>query len=165
MLERSYYVETSVWGMVAKGQPRKLRSDTLRFLKLAPSQEFYISPVVLREVADCKNPARMEITRAIRLAAPKMLEENDDCKHLAQFYLDSEILPAKKIEDALHVALATVHQMEVLVSWNHRHMANARKTAQYRAANLLRGYRTTPHILTPYEVVHEEGKNVGRSAR
>src|SRR5262249_8969653 len=78
-----------------------------------------------------------------------------ECEELAQFYIDSGILPSKKIADALHFPIATIHQMTVLVSWNHRHMANIRKAEQYQAANLIRGYRKTPLILTPFEVMHE----------
>ena len=73
---------------------------------------------------------------------------------MAQRYTEAGIIPAKKQEDALHVALATVYHMDVLVSWNHRHIANIRKTELYRAANLLHGYSQTPLILTPLEVLH-----------
>ena len=75
---------------------------------------------------------------------PTMLEVSEECEELAQFYQNSGILPAKKIEDALHVALATIHQMDILVSWNHRHMANVRKAEQYQAANLIWG--TEKHL-------------------
>ena len=48
----------------------------------------------------------------------------------------------------------TFHKVDVLVSWNHRHLANVRKAEQYRGANLFRGYPNTPLILTPLEVLH-----------
>ena len=83
-----------------------------------------------------------------------MLGVTTECDELAEFYIDCSITPAKKLEDALHVAVATVHEIDVLVSWNHRHLANARKTDQYRGANLIRGYWKSPLILTPLEVLH-----------
>jgi hypothetical protein len=78
----------------------------------------------------------------------------EECTRLAFRYIDAGIVPAKKREDALHVAIATVYNMDVLVSWNHKHMANLRKTEQYQGVNLMNGYPATPAILTPYEVLH-----------
>jgi hypothetical protein len=53
------------------------------------------------------------------------------------------------------VAIATTQEIDVLVSWNHKHIANVRKTEQYRGANLMFGYAKTPIILTPLEVLHD----------
>ena len=155
MPDRSYYVETSVWGMIPKGQPKELRQASLQFLRQAPSPNFFISPVVLREIIACSTKIRSQIMVVLKEHTPTILEVSEECEELAQFYVDSGILPAKKTEDALHVALATIHQMDILVSWNHRHMANVRKAEQYQAANRICGYRKTPLILTPLEVMHE----------
>jgi hypothetical protein len=95
------------------------------------------------------------MVEAIERVRPTLLEVTPNAVELAQFYIDSGILPPKKRDDALHVAIATIEEMDVLVSWNHRHIANVRKTEQYRGANLLRGYALTPLILTPLEVLYE----------
>ena len=96
-------------------------------------------------------PARSSILRMYRDVRPSYLELTKEIQDLAQFYIDTAILPAKKAYDALHVAIATVKELDVLVSWNHRHMVNVRKTEQYTGANLARGYWKTPLILTPLE--------------
>ena len=88
-------------------------------------------------------------------ATPVVLEPTPECRELAQVYIDTGILSEKKLEDATHVAICTVYELDVLVSWNHRHMANVRKTEQYRGANLIRGYWKPLLILTPLEVIHE----------
>jgi hypothetical protein len=155
MTERSYYVETSVWGMIPQGQPRELRRASLQFFRRLPRPAFFISSVVLDEIGACEQTDRSQILEIIEATAPTLLEVTLESYELARFYIESGILPAGKRADALHVALSTVHQMDVLVSWNHRHMANVRKTEQYRGANLLRSYRQTPLILTPLEVLHE----------
>ena len=100
MAERSCYIETGVWGMIPKGQPREMRRASIQLLR-----------------------------------------------RLHHHYI-------RRSGDALHVAVATFHQMDVLLSWNHRHMANVRKTEQYRGANLLRGSSKTPLMLTPLEVLY-----------
>ena len=155
MPERDYYVETSVWGMIPQGQPREMRQASLQFLRRFPRPAYFVSPVVLEEIEAANENSRSQILEVMESAAPGMIEVTTEAYELARFYIDSGILPARKIEDALHVALSTVHEMDVLVSWNHRHMANVRKTEQYRGANLMRGYRKTPLILTPLEVLHE----------
>jgi len=155
MPERYYYVETSVWGMIPKGQPREMRRASLQFLRRFPRPAYFVSPVVLDEISAADENSRSQIQELMQSTAPTMVEATTEAFELARFYVDSGILSARRIEDALHVALSTVHEMDVLVSWNHRHLANVRKTEQYRGAKLMRGYRKTPLILTPLEVLHE----------
>ncbi len=150
----SYYVETSVWGMIPKGQPREMRRTSLQFLRRFPRELFHISTVVYREIAASDESSKFQIMEVLNELIPISFDVTSEVDFLARFYIESGILPPKKLDDALHVALATVHEMRVLVSWNHRHIANARKTELYRAANLIRGYSSTPMILTPVEVIH-----------
>ena len=149
---RSYYVETSVWGMIPKGQPREMRRASLRFLRR--QLQFFASPVALYEIGACAELARAQIMEVFDALQPTILEVTAGIEELAGFYIETGIVAKRKRPDALHVAVATVHEMDVLVSWNHRHIANIRKTEQYRGANLIRGYSNTPQILTPIEVLH-----------
>jgi hypothetical protein len=110
--------------------------------------------VVLDGISAAPETDRAQITEVLESVRPELLELTAECSELARFYITSGILPARKLEDAMHVAIATVHEVDILVSWNHRHMANVRKTEQYRGANLLRGYPQTPLILTPLEVLY-----------
>ncbi len=138
--------------MAAKGQPREMRRVTLKFLRQGANH--FISQTVLDEVSDCEDVVYSQIMDLIESTAPTILEMTPECSELAGFYIKSGILPARKSADVMHVAICTVSKMDVLVSWNHRHMANLRKTEQYRGANLLRGYSKTPLILTPLEVLY-----------
>jgi predicted nucleic acid-binding protein len=151
--DRSFYVETSVWGMVSKGQPKEMRRASLQFLRRG--RRFFVSTVVLDEISAAPESDRGQILVMLESVRPVLVEVTAEAVELAGFYVASGILPARKMEDALHVALATTHEMDVLVSWNHRHMANVRKTEQYRGANLMRGFSKSPLILTPLEVLYE----------
>jgi len=155
MTERRHYVETSVWGMIPAGQPGEMRRASLQFLRRSPRPPLFVSAVVLDEINAASEAARTAILEVVEETAPTLLEVSAEIHELAQFYIESGILAPRRIEDALHVAIATVHQIDVLVSWNHRHLTNVRKTELYRAANLLRGYSHMPLILTPLEVLHE----------
>jgi hypothetical protein len=59
----------------------------------------------------------------------------------------------RKTDDALHVAIATVAGLEIVVSWNHRHLANPRKWTLFNAVNRLAGYEQPLMILTPFLVM------------
>lgn len=126
----------------------------MQFLRRFAHSAYFVSPVVLDEISACDEDVRSQIMEVVAAAEPTLLEVTTEAIELARFYIDSGILPARKVEDALHVAVSTIHQMDVLVSWNHRHMANVRKTEQYQGANLLKGYSKTPLILTPLEVLY-----------
>src|SRR5437870_3270473 len=118
MTDRDYYVETSVWGMIPKGQPRELRKATLQFLKQWPGASYCVSPIVLDEISVCDEAIRTQIMEVFKGSGARELKMTPEARELARFYINSGILPARKTLDALHVAIATVHEMDVLVSWN-----------------------------------------------
>ena len=71
---------------------------------------------------------------------------------LRQAYLDAGIVTPNAIDDALHVALATVARCDIIVSWNFRHIVHFEKMRGFNAVNLREGYRTI-EIHSPKEVV------------
>ena len=113
--ERSYYVETSVWGMLPKAQPREMRRASQRFLGRLASQGCFVSPVVLKEILLAPEADRTQIMEVLEGLGPVLLGATPEAEDLAQHYIDCAILPPKKHDDALHVAVATVHEIDVLV--------------------------------------------------
>lgn len=65
------------------------------------------------------------------------------------------VLPAKMRVDAQHIAIATVGRVDVLVSWNFKHIVNLRRIHGYNSVNLRRGYPMI-EIRTPREVLSDE---------
>jgi hypothetical protein len=152
---RKVYVETSVWGMTLDNQPRALREPTKHFLRQCASGTFvpYISTVVLQEISLAPASAATRMVREINKLTPLALEPSEASEQLAEAYLEAGIIPAKKRDDARHVAIATVAGLEIVVSWNHRHLANERKSDLYNAVNRLKGYNKVLVIHTPFEVM------------
>ena len=95
------------------------------------------------------------IVREINKLDLVALQPSDESEDLAEAYLRAGFIPSKKRDDARHVAIATVAGVEVLVSWNHRHLTRPLKRLQYEAVNRLHGYVKTPLICNPLEVLHE----------
>jgi hypothetical protein len=96
--------------------------------------ELFTSQVVLDEIAD--GEVAMARQRLDLMAEIPLLDLTDAANSLAKDVLASGLLPADADRDAAHIALATVHEMDILLSWNCRHIANA--TIQARLRRLVR---------------------------
>ena len=78
-----------------------------------------------------------------------------DVEHLAAIYARELTIPAKALRDALHIALASVHAMDYLLSWNCKHIANGFIRRRVREINTREGY-SIPTICTPEELFDED---------
>jgi predicted nucleic acid-binding protein len=74
---------------------------------------------------------------------------------LRQAYLDAAIVSPKYLNDALHVALATIARCPIIVSWNFRHIVHYQKVPLYNAVNVLQRYSTL-EILSPLEIIERD---------
>jgi hypothetical protein len=108
--------------------------------------------VVLDEIRDASEIKKNQLLGLIEKCNPIELEVTDDAKSLAVKYIEKKIVPEKKDNDALHVAVATVNEVDAIVSWNYRHLANLRKAELFNGANLEEGYLKRIEIVTPMEV-------------
>ena len=118
--------------------------------------ELFTSQVVLDEIAN--DEAVMAQQRRDVVAQIKLLDLTDEANALTKEILASGLLPADADRDAAHIALATVHEMDVLLSWNCRHIANAFIQAKLRKLADAAGF-TLPVICTPEELLenaHEQ---------
>ena len=95
----------------------------------------------------------------VRDLADKIISENAEFvtagqldKDLAEKYLKEKIVTTKYRSDALHIAIATINKVDVLASWNFRHIVNLNRIRQYNSVNLKYGY-TMIEIRSPMEIV------------
>lgn len=142
------YVDTSVFGGVFD---EEFRRPTILFFERVRDGEFIlvVSDVVRKELADAPIVVREfwnEVLPRADIAA--IVAEATD---LQKAYLDANILTARYGDDALHVALATVSNCDIIVSWNFRHIVHFDKIEKYNAVNTLSGYGHVA-IHSPMEV-------------
>ena len=78
-----------------------------------------------------------------------------EARELAEAYIVAEVITAKMRADAQHIAIATVARVDVLVSWNFKHIVNLPRIHGYNSVNLRRGYPIL-EIRTPREVLSDE---------
>ncbi len=77
----------------------------------------------------------------------------DEAIHLAETYIDEGALTNKSYNDALHIALATLNNADVLASWNFKHIVNLSRIKLYNSINLNLGYSII-EIRTPREILN-----------
>ena len=114
--------------------------------------ELFTSQVVIDEITG--GEVAMATQRLAVMAGITLLGSTEEAETLTQRILDSGLLPTDADRDAAHIALATVHRMDVLLSWNCRHIANAAIQARLRELAAKSGL-TLPVLCTPDELTGE----------
>ena len=83
------------------------------------------------------------------------LELSEEAVALASSYLEAGILSDNFYNDAMHIALASIAEVDMLVSWNFKHVVHYDKIRRFNAVNLSSGYKTI-EIYSPREVTFHE---------
>ena len=112
--------------------------------------DLYVSQFVIEE-ASAGDPDAATRRLAMLEDLPQ-LDVTDAVQHLAQALLTQVPLPPNAQVDALHIAVATVHGMDYLVTWNCTHIANATLRHRIEAVCRAAGYEP-PTICTPQELL------------
>jgi hypothetical protein len=120
--------------------------------------ELFISQIVLRECQAGDPDAAAQRTEVLRDLP--LLEQTEAATALAQALREQVPLPDRAAVDALHIAIAAVHGMDYLLTWNCTHIANA--ALRDRIESVCRaGAFEPPAICTPEELLSEEGAEDG----
>jgi hypothetical protein len=114
--------------------------------------ELFTSQIVLDEIAEGE---RLMANRRLKIMSGiPVLDLTTEAADLTRQILDSGLVPAKVDADAAHIALATVHQMDILLTWNCRHIANVEIQARLRRLVEAESYEL-PAICTMDELTGE----------
>ena len=131
----------------------------------APSRQFFdevvagrfvlvISPVVEEELKHAPEEIRTFFASFTEFA--KEVEITREAIDLQLQYIERGVVAERSLTDALHVAMATVSECELIVSWNFKDIVHFEKIPKYNAVNVLNGYAQID-IYSPLEVIrHEE---------
>ena len=147
------YIDTSVLGGCFDIE-FKTWSNKLIESFLIGKYSAVISDLTLRELENAPLQVR-NIFKKIPEKYIIYIISNSESKKLRDEYIKEKIVTKKYLVDAEHIALATVNNIDVLVSWNFKHIVNYNKIRQYNAINYKIGYKVL-EIRTPREVVDEE---------
>ena len=150
------YLDTSIFNFAISTQNVEAEKEiTLRFLEAIKSGQFhgYVSAIVLREIHDTQEKQRQsDLLKFLGQFELETLLQSQDAAVLAERYIQEKIIPVKHMDDALHIAIASVHNLDVIASWNFEHLVKMKTRRGVQAINTLLGYRTI-EICTPQEIM------------
>jgi predicted nucleic acid-binding protein len=151
-----FCVETSVWSFAFAEDVPEYRADTLAFLDLCRRTRFepYVSAAVLSEIQFAQAPLRKRLEELVRTVKPALLPWLPEADDLSEAFVCEKAVPPSKPQDARHVAIAVAHDLDVLVSWNFRHIVNLRREERFNAVALLTGYHHHLRIVSPKELIY-----------
>jgi len=151
------YVETSILSFYyeVRTEPEMIarRDWTRQFWDRAETDyELVTSAAVLDELERGNFPRKSEV---IELAsALPVLRIRPGIGEIVDTYITKKVMPADPRGDALHLALASFHECEFLLTWNCKHLANANKFGHIRLVNVMLGLKV-PLLVTPLELLGE----------
>lgn len=151
------YVDTSVFGGCFDEEFKEWSNRLIKEFQLG-LKVAVISDLTLRELEEA--PVRIrKLVHKIPESYREFVTLNKESLQLARYYIKERIITEEYLIDAQHIAIATVNKVDVLVSWNFRHIVNLSKIRLYNSVNLKYGYPLL-EIRSPREVIYEEEKKV-----
>ena len=145
------YVDTSVLGGCFDAEFARWSNGLLKDFRLGTYLPV-VSEVVATEIRGAPAPVREVYTELIASGA-ELLAVNEPVLLLAELYQERRILTPKFYDDCVHIALATTAAVDLLVSWNFKHIVHYDKIRLFNAVNLELGYKPLS-IYSPREVTH-----------
>jgi len=155
------YIETSIPSFFHETrQDRDLQSrrDWTRQWWALPrfDQEWVIGPPVISELEEAPPPKR---EHALALIADlPVLAYTIEIAEIVEVYFAHRLMPVEAQGDADHLALASFHNCDMLVTWNCKHLANANKFGHIHRINALLGLRT-PALVTPLQLLEKDDES------
>ena len=151
-------METSVWNFYFANDAPEKRDITKEFFENIKQgrYEIFISQTVLNEIDRANEHKKDQLMELIKKHQPQELDITQEIADLSKEYIFQRVIPEAKVEDALHVAVSTVYEMDALISWNNKHLANLYKMEKMNGVNLKKGYTKHLEIITPMEVIADE---------
>jgi predicted nucleic acid-binding protein len=155
-VKKSVYIETTIVSYLAARPSR----DIIRAARQTITRQWWddrreafdlvVSQVVCNETRKGDNSAAKR--REQILEGLTCLNISDEAVELATSLVDEGAIPSKAADDALHLAITAVHNIDFLLTWNCRHLANAENMNTMASVLTAEGYRV-PIVCTPDELM------------
>ncbi|MFZ4854919.1 MAG: type II toxin-antitoxin system VapC family toxin [Desulfuromonadaceae bacterium] len=142
-MKTKIYLDTSVpSAFFDTSKPMRQLITQKWFENEAVSYEIYISALTIQEIERLRNPEKLiNIRKLLANGNVTMLDITDEAIALGEEYIRGGAIPASEPEDAYHIAIATVHGIETLASWNFKHIVSINPIRKIHEINLKRGYQ------------------------
>ena len=144
------YIDTSVIGGFFDIE---FQEETKSLFNEINSEKYEVifSAVTSDELLNAPLPVR-ELIKTIPQNCIKQVELSEEAVKLADAYIEEKVVGKTSREDCFHIALATIHKADILVSWNFKHIVNVFRIRGYNSVNLKYGYPQID-IRSPKEII------------
>ncbi|MFH1824220.1 MAG: type II toxin-antitoxin system VapC family toxin [Candidatus Firestonebacteria bacterium] len=154
MRKLKIYLDTSIINFAIDARSPKEKEITLVFFDEIKKGKYdiFISELVTAEIDKAPKEIAEKLRSVIQKLSPEELAITEEAEILADKYIEQGIIPIKYANDAAHIAIASVSDLDIVLSWNFEHMVKHKTRVEVMGVNTFMGYKTID-ICTPQEVV------------
>jgi len=153
MKRQKIYFDTSVFGGYFDSEFTEFTLPLLERVKKGELKVVY-SELTEQELEPAPEKVK-QLVRGLPVENVDFIDITDEAIALASQYIAENVVGKTSYEDCLHIAIATIHKVDYLASWNFKHIVNTTRIRAYNAVNLKMGYSTleirSPRDLMKYE--------------
>ncbi len=148
-----YYIDTSVFGGYFDTEFEKI---TKKLFSKIEKEKIVILYSEMTENELLPAPEKVQsFVRGLSFESIEYIEISEEAIQLADKYINEKVVGKTSRDDCIHIALATIHKADVLISWNFKHIVNLSKIRGYNSVNLKLGYSII-EIRSPKEIINYE---------
>jgi len=148
---KKIYLDTSIISAyLDQRNPNRQKITQMWWKEMSKNYKVSISEIVEAEIFDTPDE-KLKVKLFNLIKNINSLQINPEIRKLANEYLKNKIFDEGSFRDALHIATATINDIDIVVSWNFKHIANYETKQKVNAVNILNGYREI-EIYSPMEL-------------
>ena len=152
-MTQHFYFDTSVFGGMYDNEFEK--ETTLLFEKVALGQIICVySNLTESELSKALQPVK-DFFQNLKDSQKEVISVTPEALQLAQTYINENVVGQTSLDDCIHIATATLSKVDILVSWNFKHIVNVYRIRGHNSVNLRLGYSTID-IRSPNEITGNE---------
>ena len=153
MVKQRFYFDTSVFGGVYDSEFEETSIQIFEKVKLGQITCVYSD---LTEGELFKAPEKVRnFFKDLEKENLEIIYVDEEALKLARKYIDENVVGKTSFDDCVHIALATIHKVDILISWNFKHIVNIYRIRGYNSVNLRSGYQTL-EIRSPKDIIGYE---------
>jgi predicted nucleic acid-binding protein len=156
MKKQRIYLDTSVFGGFFDDEFQEFTKPL--FDRINNGEFTIIFSTLLEEELKMAPEKVRKLVRGIDNDYAEFVMEMDNAVELATEYISEKVVGHTSYSDCLHIALATINQVDLLISWNFKHTVNIQRIRGYNSINIKNGYKHL-EIRSPRDLMDYENEN------
>ncbi|MEP6711203.1 MAG: hypothetical protein ABJA37_02250 [Ferruginibacter sp.] len=152
-MKQRFYFDTSLFGGVYDIEFDELTLQLFEKVKLGEITCMY-SDLTIGELDNAPKKVR-DFFFSLPSEHLEFVRMTEESLTLVGHYISEKVIGETSFDDCVHIALATIHKADILVSWNFKHIVNVYRIRGYNSVNLRQGY-TALEIRSPKDIINYE---------